>query len=357
MRKKIRKFFLYATSSVISCVAIFAGIFLFFNFNYLRPQIEAQTTDLLEQKVRITGDIKPSFLNWHLALVMHKVDVGTDIKADAVTVSLPQRTSLQRVMVQADNLKYKGQLLGDYDIPVTVYPDGFEIDPLKGNQGGSTFKGKVKYINHELHIEGTLKDFPLGRLADEAEGKVDGIVQLEGRGETQAELIRTLKGRLMLTSGTGKLTSKSLNFWSRDLLTSFLPGKKEATTLNCAIVDFNVIGNGQAQSRAIVVDTSENTVFAKGTIDFDKGQVDMVLKPHPKDISLVSVATPVHISGAIDNATVTPEAGGVARKIGGVLLGVINPALAVLPIVEEKLGDYNGSCADILKQYQTKNVL
>lgn len=352
MRKK-QKVFVYAGAAAITCIAVMAAFFSFFDFNSLKPQIEAQTSALLEQKVRINGAIIPSLLDGHPALLLHKVEVGTDLAADAVTVSLPQRTSLQRVMVHADNLRYKGQLLGDYDIPVTVYPTGFEINPLEGKQGGSAFAGKIKYIGDELHIEGALKDFPLDKLAEEAEGKVDGTVQLDARGETQADLIRTLKGRVMLTVGTGKLTSRSLNFWSRGLLTSFLPGKKPETKLNCAIVDFNILGN-KAQSRAIIVDTSENTVFASGMIDFDKGRMDMVLKPNPKDISLVSVATPVHITGPINNATVTPDARGVARKIGTMMLGVINPALAVIPLIETGMGGYEGSCAAILKQYQPK---
>ena len=80
----------------------------------------------------------------------------------------------------------------------------------------------------------------------------------------------------------------------------------------------------------------------------------MVLNPSPKDISLVNFTTPVRIKGPFDNTTVTPQASGVAKKIGGMLLGVINPALEIIPLMETELGEYKGTCAEILKKSQPK---
>jgi len=338
------------------CGLILAGLSLVIDLDFMKPQIEAQATALLQQKVRINGSIRPGVLGFHPALVMHKVDVGVNVKADTVTVALQNPQSLQVVLVHADGLKFNGRLLGNYDIPVTVQQSGFEIYPLKGELEGSVLEGKVKYADGKLHIDGTLKNIPLNKFAEEAEGMVEIKVDFDSKGDDSAALIRALKGRFILTTGSGKLTSKSLNFWSRGLLSSLLPGQKNETSLNCSIFDFD-IENGAAHSRAIVIDTSENTVFAKGSLDLDKGQVDMVLKPNPKDMSLVSFATPMHITGPIDNAVVTPEAGGMAEKIGGMLLGVVNPAFALIPLMETGFDDYKGSCADIIKQHQPPKKL
>jgi uncharacterized protein involved in outer membrane biogenesis len=348
------KYFIYASWCVVAGCLLVIALFFLLDFSAFKPQIEAQTSSLLEEKVHIRGNIQAGILSFHPALAMHNVEIGPFIKADTVEMALEQRTPVVKVILHADKLTYKGKLLGDYDIPLTAYANGFDIEPLQGALAGSTVTGKIKYINNKLHIDGTLKGYPLANIASDAEGKADATLQLDGKGETQDQLIHTLKGRLLFNIGSGKLTSKSLNFWSRDLLLSFLPGRKSETSLNCAIVDFNIIGDGVGQSRAIIVDTSENTIFASGTVNFDTGWMDLVLKPNPKDISLVSFATPVRIKGPFDNTTVTPQAGGVAKKIGGMLLGVINPALAVLPLLETEMNAYKGSCADILKKSQPK---
>lgn len=340
----------------VVCGLVAAVFLLVSDLDSLKPQIEARTSALLQEKVHIGGDMRPGFLEGHPALVMHNVDVGTDLKADAVSLALLSSRPIQKFFMHADGLTFKGRLLGNYDIPVTVLQTGFEISPLKGELDGAALTGKIKYNDKKLHIDAILKNYPLGKVAEEAEGTVDGKLQLDGKGENSDQLIHTLTGRVMLTSGAGKLTSKSLNFWSRGLISSLLPGQKNETALNCSIVDFD-IGSGIAHSRAVVVDTSENTVFAKGSIDLDKWQVDMVLKPNPKDMSLVSLATPVHVTGPLDNATVTPEVDGMAKKIGGMLLGVVNPALALIPILTSGMDEYTGSCADILKQYQPKKSL
>ena len=340
---------------VLVCGLVIAALFLVLNFDFLKPQIEAQAAVILQQKVQINGDIKPGVLGWRPALVLHEVDIGAKVKADTVALTMQDLRSSQEFFVHVDGLKFKDLLLGNYDIPLTIQPTGFEAYPLKGELDGAAFAGEVKYIDNKLHIDGILKNISLGKFAVEAQGNVDVKIQLDGKGNDEAQLIHTLAGRFMLTGGAGRLTNKSLNFWSRGLLSSLLPAKKAETKLNCAIIDFKIV-NGIALSSAIVVDTDENTVFGKGRIDLDKGQLDMLFKPNPKDMSLVSLATPVHVTGPVDAVVVTPEAGGMAKKIGGILLSVVNPALALIPLMETGLGDYNGTCAEILKQNQPKNL-
>jgi uncharacterized protein involved in outer membrane biogenesis len=325
------------------------------NFNDYRQQVEQQASSILQQKVRIRGEIGPGLIGWNPSLVLHKVEVGDKVKADKVEVTVQSLKTLQKFYARVSGLRFSGRLLGNYDIPVLVRDDGFEVTSLAGEMGDATLTGTIKYTGNTLRIDGALKNLPLGFLAEEAEGRVDGKIKLEGKGDNGDALMRTLNGRFMLINSGGKLTSKSLNFWSRGLLNSLIPGKKDSTELNCAIVDFNV-ENGMAFSRAIIVDTKENTVFAKGSVTLDGSKVDLVLKPNPKDIDLLSVATPVHVTGPLDNAVVTPQAGGVAKKVGEMLLGVVNPALAIIPLVETGFGDYKGSCADILKQQENKHL-
>jgi len=138
-RGRVLRFLVFAGWYAVVCAVAVTGLFLLaFNFNSLRPQIEAQTSELLDQKVRIRGNIEPGVLDFHPALVMHEVEIGADVKADTVMLAIQSRQPLLKVLVHADNLKFKGQMLGDYDIPVTAYPTGFEIHALKGALSGSS---------------------------------------------------------------------------------------------------------------------------------------------------------------------------------------------------------------------------
>ncbi len=329
-------------------------LLLFVNLAPLKPRIESATTALLGRKVVIGNNIKFRLVGGRPALLLHHVSIGADVKADAVALALRGLHPSRGVLVRAKSLKVGGVLLGDYDLPVTILKDGFTVKPLKGRLKDATLNGRVKYAGAELYIDGMAKKVPLDMLlGDSAQGDVDAKFRFAAKGKTPAQLLGGLEGRFMLTNNGGTLTSASLKFWSSGLLSSLLPGREDKTQLNCAIVDFNV-KDGMADSRTIVADTSSNTIFAKGRIDLVNGKIDMVLKPNPKNMQLVSLATPMLITGPLANPTVTPEAGGMVQKIGGMLLGMVNPALALLPLLETGFDDYQGSCAEIVRAHEKR---
>ncbi|MBU6475387.1 MAG: AsmA family protein, partial [Alphaproteobacteria bacterium] len=321
------------------------------NLAFLRPRIEAETAALLGQKVEINNDIKFRLVGGRPALLLHHVSVGADVTADAVDLALRGFHPSRAVFVRAYGLALDGKKLGNFDFPVTVLPDGFSVSPLRGSLKGAALTGHVKYAGGVLSADGAVQGIPLSLLLGDApEGEIAAQFALQSKGKTAEELLRGLDGRLLLTNNGGTLTSASLKFWSSGLLSSLLPGKTDKTPLNCAIVDFN-IENGIAESRTIVVDTRDNTIFARGRIDLADGKIDMVLTPHPKDVQLLSLATPVRVAGPLENPVVTPEAGGVATKIGSMLLGVVNPAFALLPLMKTGFDDYKGSCATIAREH------
>ncbi len=343
------RLFLSALWHIVVFLLVAFVLLLFVNLAPLKPHIERTTTALLGQKVTIGNNIKFRLVGGRPALLLHRVSIGADVKADAVALALRGLHPSRGVFVRAKGLKVDGVPLGDYDLPVTILKDGFEVKPLKGRLKDTTLDGSVKYASDNLYIDGAAKKVPLGMLlGDSAQGDVAAEFRLMSKGKTPVQLLGGLEGRFMLTNNGGTLTSSSLKFWSSGLLSSLLPGKEDKTQLNCAIVDFN-IKDGMADSRTIVVDTGDNTIFAKGRIDLVNQKIDMVLTPNPKNMQLVSLATPMLVTGPIANPTVTPEAGGMVEKIGGMLLGVVNPALALLPLLETGFGDYQGSCAAIVK--------
>src|ERR1035437_9475897 len=105
---------------LIVCARVLAILLLTLNLDFLKPQLEERTTALFQQKVRISGAIKPGLLGRRPAIVMHDVIIGADIKADTVAVAL---RGSQRFLIHAGGLKFGSYLLGDYDIPISVQPE------------------------------------------------------------------------------------------------------------------------------------------------------------------------------------------------------------------------------------------
>ncbi|MCX8520518.1 MAG: hypothetical protein ORN28_03155, partial [Rhodoferax sp.] len=85
----------------------------------------------------------------------------------------------------------------------------------------------------------------------------------------------------------------------------------------------------------LVLDTSDSTLWADGTLSLQTEQFDMRLIVAPKDFSLLTLRAPIHVQGSFAAPKVSIEKGPLGAKLGSaVLLGLINPLAALLPLVD-----------------------
>ena len=76
----------------------------------------------------------------------------------------------------------------------------------------------------------------------------------------------------------------------------------------------------------------------------------MTLKPEPKDRSIGSLRTPLHIKGTFGQPDIGPDMGKlVARGAGTLAMGILNPLLAILPLLEEGKGK-DSNCGALIAQ-------
>lgn len=358
MTRKILKLFKWALFVSVFFVTVLIVLLLTLNFNSFKGRIEAKATDILEQPVHIKGDIKFSMIGWRPAFVLNDVIVRSNgekppvIKAERLTVSLLILESPQRFFARVRGLTFNNHQLGDYDVPLRIYATGFDSRGMKGEMAGAKLSGDVSYLNDKFRVRLDINDLPYRRIAEGAEGKINGKIQLDGKGSDPGRIMRTLEGNFTLIGGAGTLTSKAVNSWTRGLLSTIFVGQRDETKLNCTLADFKIT-NGIAHSRAIIVDTEEVAIYGKGSVDLNRQTVNMTLSPKPKSASLVSLTTPVHMTGPVDNVIVTPVGGAMAKKFGGMLLGIVNPAMFLLPLVEMGSWDSNNPCVKSLKKKKT----
>src|SRR5690606_10281986 len=125
------------------------------------------------------------------------------------------------------------------------------------------------------------------------------------------------------------------------------------TPIRCVIADFGV-KNGVLNTRRLVVDTKDTNVVGEGSITFKTEEVDMVLSPYPKDPSLLSARSPIHLSGTLKKVKVRPALANLGVRGGAaVALGAILPPLAILAFIEPGLGE-DSDCAAFVNSLQQK---
>jgi len=78
--------------------------------------------------------------------------------------------------------------------------------------------------------------------------------------------------------------------------------------------------------------------------------MDLKLKPEPKDRGIGSLRTPLHVKGTFGHPQVGPDMGKLVVRGGGTIaLGILNPLLAIIPLIEEGKGK-DSNCGQLIAE-------
>ena len=125
----------------------------------------------------------------------------------------------------------------------------------------------------------------------------------------------------------------------------------EMLPVSCAAADI-AAKDGVLTPRAVLIDTPDSLVSVSGHVSLADETMDLRAVVSPKDFSPVTLRTPVHVSGSFADPQVELEKGPLARKLGAsVLLGLINPLAAIIPLIDpgEDVAKGNG-CASLAER-------
>ncbi len=139
-------------------------------------------------------------------------------------------------------------------------------------------------------------------FADESVGNIGGRANLKATGDSVADLMATLDGPLSLIMTGGMLDSLLIELAGLDVaqtLGDFL-GNDEAVPIHCALIDLQA-RQGQVDVKTFVIDTTDTRFSGDGNIDLDHERIKFVIAPHPKDFSVLSFPTPLHVVGDFSN--------------------------------------------------------
>ena len=99
---------------------------------------------------------------------------------------------------------------------------------------------------------------------------------------------------------------------------------------------------------AFVFDTADTNVLGDGTINLANETLDMTIRPQPKKKSVLSLRSPIYLTGTFRHPSVGVNKGAVAVRAGAAVgLGILNPLAALLPTIETGPGKYS-DCAQLV---------
>lgn len=220
---------------------------------------------------------------------------------------------------------------------------------LNINGRGDPAKARMKISARKLRLK---ELFPAVESMQASIGELHGDAELTATGNSFAALLGSANGEVksLISEGTVSkfiLEAAGLNIASA--VAAKLFGDHQVK-LNCMAADFGVT-NGVMQTRTFILDTADATIAAEGNINFAEEKLNLTLQPDSKGIRVISLRSPLYVSGTFKKPDVGVDKGVVAAKAGAAaLLGVAAaPAAALLALINPGPGE-DSPCVPLLKQ-------
>ncbi|WP_418320022.1 AsmA family protein [Piscinibacter sakaiensis] len=172
-------------------------------------------------------------------------------------------------------------------------------------------------------------------------GTLDGQLDLAGRGRSTAEILGSLDGRMrtrvrngtvshLLVEGAGIDLAQALGVWIKG---------DESLRMSCALADMNV-KNGLMRPDIFVIDTRDSIIWVDGSVSLVDESLDLRAVTSPKDFSLLSLRTPIHVKGTLGSPDISLATKPLAGKvIAAGLLSMLNPLAALIPLIDTGAAD------------------
>lgn len=233
------------------------------------------------------------------------------------------------------------------------------LDPLKFGVAGGTLAGSIRLDGNTSTIQAStnLKAnklhlaqlFPTLESAKTSIGLVNGEFELQGKGNNVANMLGSSNGRFTLVLNEGEISKflmETSGLHILEMLQIKLGGDRNIK-IHCGIADFGV-KQGVMQSRTLMLDTDITRLTATGNIDMRTETLDLTLTQKSKKFSLIALRPTIHVRGSLAKPKASVDKTKLAsRGLGVVLLGAINPVLALIPLVETGKSQ-NTECARLI---------
>lgn len=192
--------------------------------------------------------------------------------------------------------------------------------------------------------------FPTVELNQTSVGEINGDFVLAGQGNSVGRMLATADGKVGLVVANGEISrlmmeKVGLHLW--EILELSVTGDR-LIELHCGVANFAVKA-GVMHADALILDTAITTIIGTGTIDLGQEQLDLTLNQKTKNTSPLALRSPIHVTGSFSRPDVEVDKGHLAaRGLGALALGLINPLLALLPLIDAGPGQ-DSDCGRLVR--------
>lgn len=270
--------------------------------------------------------------------------MNADVRYSAARVTHARQLPLERIGVHV-RLNNSVLLLDSLDLGVA---GGRLLGRLRIDATTRPALAEVKLDARGLDLS---KLFPAVQSTRSSFGRIHGDIDLKGRGDSVAQMLGTASGNLALLMGKGQISNILLEFAGLDgaEILKFLMRGDQNVGIRCAATAFDV-ERGLMTTRAFVLDTTDTVIYGSGGISLADETLNLKLHPYPKDASIFSLRSPLHLAGTFSDPQGSLDMGALAGRAGLALaLGAINPLLALAATVETGPGQ-DADCTAALRE-------
>ena len=305
-----------------------------------KPGKAALVSESAPARARVLPDIPFRTARWDSLDADVKLSAKTIHRAESLPIeNLVTHVRLRDSVLTLDPLNFGfagGQLRN------VVRLDGRQ-DPIQA---------QIKIKAHKVHLN---QLFPTVDLNKTSVGQINGVLELEGTGNSVGDMLATSNGKVALVMANGEISklmmeSVGLHLW--EMLQLKIAGDK-VINIRCGIADLNV-KQGVMQPSVLVLDTDITRIDITGNIDLGQETLDLTLRPKTKKTSLIALRPPIYVRGTFAQPAVSIDKGRLAaRSLGAVALGLVNPFLLLLPLVETGPG-VDSDCRRLIQEAQAR---
>lgn len=270
--------------------------------------------------------------------------VDADVRVKAGTIRRPEQLPIENL---ATRIQMKDRVLTLNPLEFGI-AGGKLVGPVRLDGRKDTIRADVKMRVQDLQLA---QLFPTLKQNKGSVGDLGGLVELTGRGNSVGRMLASADGKIGVFMDGGKISRfmmelVALDLW--DVAAVKLTGD-ELINIRCAIADF-AVKDGLMQTNAFVIDTAVVRVDGGGVVNLQTEAMNLRLSPKPKDSSIASLNSPLFVQGTFSDPKVSPDVGKLAAKgVGALVLGIINPLLAVLPLFQEGKGK-DSNCGKLIAE-------
>ncbi|MEO7644045.1 MAG: AsmA family protein [Burkholderiaceae bacterium] len=167
-------------------------------------------------------------------------------------------------------------------------------------------------------------------------GELDAKLKVTGTGHSTAEIIGSLDGKVDALIKNGTISHLLVEAVGLDLAQGLglLIGGDDALPMRCARVQL-MAKNGLATVERGVIDNKDTTILMTGNLSLREETLSITTLAKPKDVSLFTLRSPIHITGPWSSPNVKLQGDKLAGKaIAAIVLGAIAGPAALLPFVD-----------------------